>query len=214
MFARIKQSATVALVTSSLFLISTPAMADATSPDVEVIQGPSYRDPAAGAPLADGWTTADTLPSSTSGGSAPDLRPLAIFCEPVTNRTYKQLSWKWHAFDAGTAKNTNAKATAHKTITHSSNEEYTTTWSGETSLTLKGTLAEINLKLGYSTASKSSYTTTTTFTVDIPPKSTVKYKDGIIERTIRQKTTQTFSNCQQSVKTATVRAAESYSEIS
>lgn len=155
---------------------------------------------------------AATLPAQAAPAAAQ--APAHPYCDPgTTYKLDKSQGWTWYQFDSGTVANKSKKATLHKTISHSSSESKTTTKSGEVGLSIKAWVAEINAKYGYSVSKTVAYTTTTTFVVDVPPKTTVKYKDGIIVRKFRVKIVHLYDNCESKTTYGTVKAADNYSTV-
>ncbi|MBD0736179.1 hypothetical protein BGM09_23965 [Streptomyces sp. CBMA29] len=136
-----------------------------------------------------------------------------MYCPPEDDRTYTQTASAWYGYDSGTLAN-NSAGTISKTYTHSSTKSLTTTVSSELQISANYVVAQVNAKLGLSTAIQASYTKSEAFTVTAPAHTTVKYKDGILKRTIRVKWDHTYSNC--TVKTVTNFAylADNYSEAS
>jgi hypothetical protein len=151
-----------------------------------------------------------TAPAQAATTVSPDRRP---YCEPGTSYTPYKDGWYWYAFDSGTIKNSSKKATVHKSVSHSSTESRSTTKSAEVGLSIKAWVAEINTKFSLSVSKTVSYTTTTSFTVDVPPNSTVGYKDGIIVRKFKVKVVTLHDNCTTSTKWGSLRAADNYSHV-
>lgn len=136
------------------------------------------------------------------------------YCDPATSyKLNKSQGFTWYAFDSGTIVNKSKKATIHRTISHSSSKSKTTTKSGEVGLSVKVWVADINAKYGYSVSKTVSYTRTDTFTVDVPPKSKVKYKDGIIVRKFRIKIVHLYDNCTTKTSYGHVYAADNRSVV-
>jgi hypothetical protein len=134
-------------------------------------------------------------------------------CDSSTSyKLNKNEGWKWYAYDSGSVVN-NSRATAHKSITHSSSESKSTTKSGEVGLTINAWVAQINGKYGYSVSKTVAYTTTTSFTVDVPPKTKIKYKDGIIVRKFKVKISHVYTDCRTATSYGHVYAADNRSEI-
>ncbi|MFE0778488.1 hypothetical protein [Streptomyces sp. NPDC058861] len=140
-----------------------------------------------------------------------DPSPQSEYCQPHDQRTYTSTGNSWYSYDSGTLKNTSG-GTISKTFTHSSNKSKSTEVSAEVGLSASAVVAEINAKYGVSTSVTASYTTTTTFTVTAPPRTTVSYKDGIMQRSYSIKKVHTYSNCTTSTTYGRVLAMDNYSE--
>jgi hypothetical protein len=150
----------------------------------------------------------------TVPASAVPSVPNHPYCDPGTSyKLNKKQGYKWYRYDGGTVKNSSKKATAHKTFSHTSSESKTTTKSGEVGLSIKVWIADINAKYGYSVAKTVSYTKTDTFTVDVPPKTTVKYQDGIIVRKFQVKIVHLYDNCTTKTSYGHVYAADNLSTV-
>lgn len=142
------------------------------------------------------------------------MAPAQPRCDVSTSyKLNKNEGWSWYADDSGTIKNSSKKATIHRTISHSSSESKSTTKSGEVGLSIKAWVVEINGKYGYSVSKTVAYTTTTSFTVDVPPKTTIKYKDGIIVRKFKIKIEHVYSDCRTKTSYGHVYAADNRSEV-
>jgi hypothetical protein len=152
-----------------------------------------------------------------AAGGAPaahgvTVRPNSVYCDPGYKRTYKQTSWSWYASDSGKIKNS-SKATVHKSISYTFSASLGTTISASIGLSAKTAVAEINAQTSFSVTQTTSVTKSETFSVDVPPHSTITYRDGIVKRTFSVKQVQYFSNCDTRTKTTTVRVGDRYTLV-
>ena len=160
-----------------------------------------------------GVVLASALSATPASAQSTEQALRRPYCDPGTSYTLSKDGWNWYAFDSGTVKNSSTKATLHKSISHSTTRSKTTTKSAEVGLEVSYWVAKINAKFGYSVSKTVSYTTTTSFTVDVPPRTTVKYKDGIIVRHFTVKVVHLYDNCTTKTSYGKINAADNYSHV-
>lgn len=160
--------------------------------------------------------TAFVAPAAQAADQQPDAiraAPNSIYCSPHYSRKYTQTSWAWYRYDTGVISNTSRKATIHKSISYTFSASVGTTIGAEIGFKAGTAVAEINAKTSYSVTLTTSVTKSESFTVDVPPRTKIRYKDGIIVRTFKVKQVQTFSNCDTRTKYTTVRVGDHRSAI-